>query len=108
MPRQPPPPLTAEARRAALATAAFARQERAGIRTALRERRLHLADVLTGEVSDSIQRMRVNVLLESVPGIGPARAEAIMADIGISPTRRLRGLGHQQRAALIARVASRG
>jgi ribosomal protein S13 len=45
--------------------------------------------------------MRVSELIEAVPGIGPVRAAAIMAEIGIAPSRRLRGLGIHQSRSLI-------
>ena len=47
--------------------------------------------------------MRVSALLESLPGVGRVRAAAIIDELGISPTRRVRGLGANQAAALIAR-----
>ena len=37
------------------------------------------------------------------PGVGPVRARQIMAEVGISESRRVRGLGVNQSAALIAR-----
>ena len=42
-------------------------------------------------------------LLESLPGVGKVKARAIIADIGISETRRVRGLGPHQVKALIER-----
>jgi ribosomal protein S13 len=45
--------------------------------------------------------MRVSELIEAVPGIGPVRAAAIMAEIGIAASRRLRGLGIHQSRSLI-------
>jgi ribosomal protein S13 len=42
-------------------------------------------------------------LLESLPGVGKVKARAIMADIGISETRRVRGLGPHQVKALVDR-----
>jgi len=44
--------------------------------------------------------MRVSALLEAMPGVGKVRARQIMAEIGISETRRVRGLGAQQVAML--------
>ncbi|MFZ7088646.1 guanylate kinase [Curtobacterium sp. RRHDQ10] len=44
--------------------------------------------------------MRVRDLLTSIPGIGPARAEAVMAALRIAPSKRLGGLGSRQRGEL--------
>jgi len=38
--------------------------------------------------------------IESMPGVGKVRARKIMEEIGISESRRVRGLGAQQMAAL--------
>ncbi len=46
-------------------------------------------------------------LLECVPGIGTIRAERIMADVGIAPSRRIQGLGERQRSELAAQLAGR-
>ncbi|WP_405680630.1 MULTISPECIES: hypothetical protein [unclassified Streptomyces] len=42
--------------------------------------------------------VRVRCLLESLPGIGSARAGQLLADFGISESRRVQGLGPAQRA----------
>jgi len=39
-------------------------------------------------------------VLESMPGVGKVRAQRIMEKLGISPNRRVRGLGTHQRQAL--------
>ena len=45
--------------------------------------------------------MRVAELLEALPGIGKVRAAAIMEQLGIAASRRVRGLGIHQRRALV-------
>ena len=40
-------------------------------------------------------------LLESLPGVGKVKAQEIMTELEIAPTRRLRGLGDRQRKALL-------
>ena len=45
--------------------------------------------------------MKVSVLLESLPGVGKIRAAQAMERLGISESRRVRGLGASQRAALL-------
>ena len=39
--------------------------------------------------------------LESLPGVGKVKARRTMEDIGIAESRRLRGLGDQQREKLL-------
>jgi ribosomal protein S13 len=47
--------------------------------------------------------MKVSALLEALPGVGKVRARQIMEEIGISESRRVRGLGTNQVTALIDR-----
>ncbi len=98
------PTLTPAERAAALEKAALARRERAAVKNRLKYSKGSLAAVI-GEGKDNpvVGKMRVSALLESLPGVGPVRARQIMADIGISESRRVRGLGANQAAALIAR-----
>lgn len=51
--------------------------------------------------NDTIGKMKVLAVLESLPGVGKVRARRAMDDIGIADTRRVRGLGEQQRRALL-------
>ena len=46
--------------------------------------------------------MKVLAVLESLPGVGKVKARRTMEKIGISETRRVRGLGAQQRKELLA------
>lgn len=97
----PLPPLTPEQRQAALAKAAAARKTRAALRERLKHGELTLDDVLRdGDADEAIGAMRVVAVLESMPGVGKVRAQRIMERLGISMSRRLRGLGAHQRAAL--------
>jgi len=43
-------------------------------------------------------------LLQTLQGVGEVRAAKIMESCGISPNRRLRGLGRRQREALSAYI----
>lgn len=98
------PPLTPEQRAAALEKAAKARQARAEVKNRLKYSQGSLSEVIkTGQTDDVIGKLKVVSLLESLPGVGKVKARAIMADIGISETRRVRGLGPHQQAALIER-----
>ena len=53
-----------------------------------------------GSTDDVIGKMKVSALLESLPGVGKVRAKQIMERLGIADSRRVRGLGANQRAAL--------
>lgn len=98
------PPLTPEQRAAALAKAAVARRERAAAKNRLKYSQGSLADVIKeGKGNEVIGKMKVSALLESLPGVGRVRARQIMDEVGISESRRVRGLGANQAAALIAR-----
>jgi len=62
-----------------------------------------LSDLFDKADSDDIVgKLKVLALLESLPGIGKVKARRVMEDIGISESRRVRGLGEQQRKALLA------
>ena len=98
------PPLTPEQRSAALAKAAASRRERAEVKHRLKHSGASLGQVITdGKTNDVIGKMRVSALLESMPGVGRVRARQIMEEIGISESRRVRGLGQNQVSALLDR-----
>jgi transposase len=98
------PELTPEERADALAKAAVARRERAAVKNRLKYSQGSLAAVIAeGKDNQVIGKMKVSALLEAMPGIGRVRAAQIMAEVGIAPTRRVRGLGINQTAALLAR-----
>jgi hypothetical protein len=87
-----------------LEKAAVARRERAAAKNRLKYSQGSLADVIKeGKDNDVIGKMKVSALLESLPGVGRVRARQIMDEVGISESRRVRGLGANQAAALIAR-----
>jgi transposase len=95
------PPLTPEQRAAALEKAAEARRVRAEVKNRLKHSGASLADVIReGQTVDAIGKIRVSALLESMPGVGKVRARQIMERVGIAETRRVRGLGVNQVAAL--------
>lgn len=95
------PPLTSEQRTAALEKAAEARRTRAELKAKLKHSAASLADVLAaGDADVVIGKMKVAAVLEAMPGVGKVRAQRIMERVGISPTRRVRGLGVKQRRAL--------
>jgi len=95
------PPLTPEQPAAALEKAAKARRERAEVKKRLKDGGTSLPEVLKeGQADDVIGKMKVSALLESLPGVGKVRAKQIMERLGIAESRRVRGLGANQRAAL--------
>ncbi|HEY6533138.1 MAG TPA: integration host factor, actinobacterial type [Acidimicrobiales bacterium] len=102
-----PPSLSPEQRQAALAKAAEARKARAEIKERLKMGSITLAELL--EQADSDQMMagiKVLAVLESLPGVGKVKARRTMDEIGIADTRRVRGLGDQQRKSLLAAFGS--
>ena len=95
-------PLTPQERAAALHKAAAARTTRATAKERLKSGDLTIAEVISsGESDEAIARMRIVELLEALPGIGQVRAAAIMKQLGIAASRRVRGLGIHQRRALV-------
>ncbi|HUX71832.1 MAG TPA: integration host factor, actinobacterial type [Cellulomonadaceae bacterium] len=98
------PPLTPEQRAAALEKAAAARQARAEIKNRLKYSQGSLSEVIAqGQQDEVIGKLKVVALLESLPGVGKVKARAIMSEVGISETRRVRGLGPHQIKALVER-----
>ena len=94
------PQLSDEQRKAALEKAAAARHERAELREKIKKGEISLEEVLDSD--DPIaNRLKVSALIESLPGSGKAKAAKIMDELGISATRRVKGLGARQREQLI-------
>lgn len=103
------PSLTPEQRQAALEKAAEARRQRAEVKNRLKHSGASLAEVLReGKDDDVIGKMKVLDLLQSLPGLGKVRARQTMERIGISESRRVRGLGANQIAALEREFDTRG
>ncbi|GAA3684452.1 integration host factor [Nocardioides ginsengisoli] len=95
------PPLTPEQRQAALEKAAAARRERAEVKNRLKNSGASISEVLQqGQVNEVIGKMKVLDLIQSVPGLGKVRARQVMERLGIAESRRVRGLGAKQVAAL--------
>ena len=95
------PPLTPDQRAAALEKAAKARKERAEVKNNLKRGATTLPAVLKqGQSDDTVGKMKVSALLEAMPGVGKVRARQIMERLGLAESRRVRGLGANQRAAL--------
>jgi hypothetical protein len=97
----PLPTLTEEQRKQALEKAAEARRKRAELKGQLKSGKLTLKDVLGREGDDTVGKMKVSTVLESLPGVGKVRARKLMEKLDISASRRVRGLGAKQRDALL-------
>jgi hypothetical protein len=94
------PELTDEQRKQALEKAAAARHARAELRENIKSGKVTVEQVLNSD--DPIaQRLKVSALIESLPGYGKAKAAKIMDELGISSTRRVKGLGARQREQLL-------
>jgi hypothetical protein len=97
-----PPSLTPEQRQAALAKAAQARRVRAEVKEKLKMGALSLKELFDqGDRDDILAKLKVVSVLESMPGVGKVRARRLMEELDISESRRLRGLGRNQREALL-------
>jgi guanylate kinase len=90
-----PPRLSTRARRRAGEKAVLARQDRAKVKEQVASGELFFFDLFKDE-RRSIARMKLMDLLQSVPGIGQARAQLIFERTNISPSRRIGGVGHRQ------------
>ena len=98
------PTLSDDQRKAALVKAAAARHARAQLRDDIKSGAVTVESVLTSE--DPIaQRLKVSALIESLPGYGKAKAAKVMNELGISSTRRVKGLGGRQREELLETLA---
>lgn len=96
------PNLTTEQRRENLEKAKAARQRRAAILKGVADGSYTVPDVLNMADSDAtVARMKVFTLLKAVPGYGFARTQQTMKRLRIAESRRIRGLGANQRAALV-------
>jgi hypothetical protein len=103
----PLPILTDEQRKQALEKAAEARKKRAELKGQLKSGKLTLTDVLSRQGDDTVGKMKVSSVLESLPGVGKVRARKIMEKLDISASRRVRGLGAKQRGSLLGEFAKK-
>lgn len=102
----PLPQLTAEDRANALTKATAVRRDRALLKENLKKGRTDVATIVARAATDDVAgKMKVIDLLASLPGFAKARAKNAMTELDIAENRRIRGLGQNQRAALLARFA---
>lgn len=98
------PELTEEERAANLAKAMAAREARRQALDELRAGTLGAAESLD---DPRLKSCKVFTWLRAFPGIGTARADAIMRKARIKPSRRVRGLGARQRVAVLEALEGR-
>ena len=51
--------------------------------------------------NETVGKMKVLAVLESLPGLGKVKARRLMEEVGISETRRIQGLGLKQKESLL-------
>ena len=95
-----PPNLTTQERRDALKAAVAARRTRAAFKEDIKVGKKSWKDAFSAQ-DESIKKMRVRELIESLPGVGEVRARNILEKAGISPTRRVGGVGRSQYEKLL-------
>jgi hypothetical protein len=101
-----PPSLSDDERKAALAKAAAVRRLRAELKEKLKMGSLSLHELLEqADKDDSVGKMKVISVLESLPGLGKVKARRLIDEVGISDKRRLGGLGPQQRKKLFEKLS---
>jgi len=97
-----PPALTHEQRLAALEKAAEARRIRAEVKEQLKGGHLTLSELFVRAGHDEVlAKLKVVSMLESMPNTGKVKARRLMRDLDISESRRVRGLGPNQREHLL-------
>ena len=83
------------------------RQVPTQLKDQLKQGKTTLAAVLErAESDDVVGKLKVSAVLQALPGIGKIRATQIMEKLKIADSRRLRGLGEQQRKALLGEFAA--
>jgi hypothetical protein len=102
-----PPQLTPEQRAAALEKAAAARRARAELKEKLKMGSTTLPELFDqAKGNETVGKMKVLAVLESLPGLGKVKARRLMEEVGISETRRIQGLGQNQRATLLEKLTA--
>lgn len=100
-------PISPYQRAVATAKAAESRQRRAEVKRRLRDGSLTFHEVFAlAEREESLARLRVSEILQTLPNIGVVRSAKIMDELRIAANRRLQGLGVHQRTALLDYLGS--
>ena len=80
------------------------RRERAALRAALKSGQVSGVEIVEGAAgagAGAWHGVRVRWLLESLPGVGTARADSIMVRLSVPEGRRLGGLTDRQRIEIL-------
>ncbi len=97
-----PPSLTPQQRAEALEKAAAARRERAEIKQLLKDGNISFVELMERVDDDAaVGGIKVKAVLASLPGLGKVKTVRLMEELGIAENRRMRGLGANQRKALL-------
>jgi len=99
------PVMTDEQRRKNLEKASAVRKERKALLDLVREGAVSFEKA---SADPKYWRIPVVRLLIAVPGVGKAKATQLMTEAGVSPTRRVKGLGCRQREYIIENLPNRG
>ena len=101
-----PPHLSIEERKAALLKAVEARKIRSEFKLQVKNKQIRWHEAFES-TEEAIQKMRIKELLESIPSFGSTRAENILDQIGISHSRRIKGIGIRQKNELLKMLERR-
>ena len=101
-----PPHLSIEERKAALLKAVKARKIRSDFKLQVKNKQIRWHEAFES-TEEAIQKMRIKELLESIPSFGSTRAENILDQIGISHSRRIKGIGIRQKSELLKMLERR-
>lgn len=97
------PEMTEEQRTAALERAREARRLRAEIKHLLKTGSLTFAEVLArADEDDLIAGTKIQAIVVSMPHMGKVSTKRLLEEIGVADNRTIRGLGTNQRNALLA------
>jgi hypothetical protein len=101
-----PPQLSPDQRQAALEKAAAARRVRAELKEKLKMGSTSLKELFDlADKDEVVGKMKVLTVLESLPGLGKVKARRLLEECEISETRRIQGLGVNQRRKLFERLS---
>jgi hypothetical protein len=96
------PEMTEEQRSEALARAREARRTRAEIKHLLQSGSLSFEDVLDrADEDDLVAGTKIQAIVVSMPHMGKVSTKRLLEEIGIADNRTIRGLGSNQRRALL-------
>ncbi len=101
-----PPHLSIDERKAALLKAVEARKIRSEFKLQVKNKQIRWHEAFES-TEEAIQKMRIKELLESIPSFGSTRAENILDQIGISHSRRIKGIGIRQKKELLKMLERR-